>query len=106
METLLTTLVALCRLCIPALIMWSALRPIFMGGKRCHQKLGAEYRERIVWFAASLPRDQSVPVNEALECHIPNWKIQHYQQYPIFSSKRSARHPLIGKTNFHHAGDG
>ena len=33
METLLTTLVALCRLCIPALIMWSALRPI-TNGKR------------------------------------------------------------------------
>jgi hypothetical protein len=44
-----------------------------------------------------------VPVDEPLECHVPNWKIQHCQKYPIFSSERATRHPLIGKRFFEHA---
>ena len=76
-----------------------------MGCKRCHEKLGAE--DIVKELSGSLPfflATNQVPVNEALKCHIANWKIQHCQQHPIFSSKRSARHPLIGKRFFEHAG--
>src|SRR5580704_987893 len=75
-----------------------------MGCKRCHDKLGAE--NIVKELSGSLPlflATNQVPVNEALECHIANWKIQHCQQYPIFSSERATRHPLIGKRFFEHA---
>ena len=75
-----------------------------MGRKRCYEKLGAEniVKELSASLPLFLPANQ-VSMNEALECHVANWKIQHCQEYPIFSSKRSARHPVIGKRLFEHA---
>ena len=57
-------------------------------------------------LSGSLPllvATNQVPMNKALECDIANWMIQHCQEHPIFSSKRSTRHPIIGKSLFEQA---
>ena len=74
-----------------------------IGREDATRSLELEYREKLSGSLPLLVATNQVPMNKALECDIANWKIQHCQEYPIFSSNRSARHPIIGKSLFEHA---